>query len=310
MKPRIDRRFILRTGLAMAGCAIVPRSFAAARRPPSVRQLGERLTLIQGAGGNVVALQTDDGLLLVDSGAAASTAALRAVLRSIAKGSPVRTVINTHWHADQTGGNDAFGKAGATLISHAKCAQRLAVPQYLPVEDRYLPARRAEAIPSKVFYAGTQPLTFGAEHIDYGYLLEAHTDGDVYVHFRDANVLVVGGAAAPDGDPELAWYEGGWLGGRIDALAQLLTIGDAQTRVIAASGGVVSRAELKTERDALDVVFTRMSESIRKGMTTEDMQKAKLLDGLPRTWADPDRFIYAAHKGMWANHNKLSHQVV
>jgi hypothetical protein len=49
---------------------------------------------------------------------------------------------------------------------------------------------------------------------------------------------------------------------------------------------------------------------MRKGFTTEDMQKAKLLDGLPRQWADPDKFIYDAHKSMWAHHNTLSHTVV
>jgi hypothetical protein len=73
---------------------------------------------------------------------------------------------------------------------------------------------------------------------------------------------------------------------------------------------VISRAELKTERDAMATAFDRVSEAIRKGMTTEAMQKAKLLDGLPRTWADPDKFLYAAHKGMWAHYNKLSHSIV
>ena len=67
---------------------------------------------------------------------------------------------------------------------------------------------------------------------------------------------------------------------------------------------------MKTERDALDTLFTRMSESIRKGLGTEDMQRAKILDGLARTWANPDQFIYDAHKGMWAHHNTLSHQIV
>jgi hypothetical protein len=73
---------------------------------------------------------------------------------------------------------------------------------------------------------------------------------------------------------------------------------------------VISRAELKTERDALATVFDRMSESIRKGMSTADMQHARLLDGVGRTWTNPDQFIYDAHKGMWAHHNTLSHQIV
>jgi cyclase len=283
-------------GLGVAGTT------SAARASKLVAQaLNQRLTLITGAGGNIVVLNGPAGLLLVDSGAPGSTSPVQAALRGIARGARVTTVINTHWHLEQTGGNEVFGKAGATLIAHAKAAQRMRVDQYLPSEDRYLPARRKAALPSKVFYLGSQSLQFAAEHIDYGHLLEAHTDGDLYVHFRDSNVLVVGDAAAPQLDPQLAWYEGGWLGGRIDAQTRLLAL---------ASGGVISRAELEVERSAMEQLFTRMSEAMRKGLTTEDMQKAKLLDGLPRTWANPDKFIYDAHKGMWAHHNKLSHQVV
>jgi hypothetical protein len=96
----------------------------------------------------------------------------------------------------------------------------------------------------------------------------------------------------------------------VDSQAQLLAIGNAQTRIIASTGGVISRAEVKTEHAAMVTAFERVSETFRKGFTTEDMQKAKLLDGLPRTWADPDTFIYAAHKGIWAHYNKISHTIV
>ena len=87
-------------------------------------------------------------------------------------------------------------------------------------------------------------------------------------------------------------------------------MGNAETRIIAGTGGVASKAEVRNERDALEKVFDRMSDAMRKGFTTEDMQKAKLLDGLTRTWADPDKFIYDAHKSMWAHYNKLSHTIV
>jgi hypothetical protein len=130
------------------------------------------------------------------------------------------------------------------------------------------------------------------------------------VYFRDSNVLVVGGAVSPQLDPEICWYEGGWVGGRIDSQAKLLAIGNEQTRIVAATGGILSRAEVKTERDAFEKVFDRISDAMRKGFTTEDMQKAKLADGLSRTWVNPDKFIYDAHKSMWAHYNKLSHTIV
>ena len=306
----MDRRSLLRAGVGMAiSCTALRTVEALASPAPGVTSLGEHLHLISGVGGNVLALQGDEGWLLVDSGASKQVKQLQSSLRSLARGAKVRTVINTHWHLDQTGGNDVFGSEGATIIAHAKAKQRMATPQYVPAEDRYIPPRKKEALPGSIFRVDGK-VDFAGEKIEYGYLLEAHTDGDIYVYFPTENVLAVGDAASPQLDPVLAWFEGGWLGGRVDSLAKLLTIGNEQTRIVAATGAVISRAELKIERDALATAFDRMSESIRKGMSTADMQHAKLLDGLPRTWSNPDQFIYDAHKGMWAHHNTLSHQIV
>jgi cyclase len=306
-----SRRAVLGAGLcAAAGMTLPARLFAAAGGPITTKKLNERLLLVSGLGGNLVALRGDEGLLLVDTGAPGTTDQLAAELTKFARGAKVHTVINTHWHADQSGGNDVFGAAGAKIISHAKAAQRMAVDQFVPAEDRYIKARTRQAVPKEVFYLGTRQLQFGKERIEYGYLQQPHTDGDIYVYLRDSNVLLAGDAVSPQQDPVLAWFEGGWLGGRIDSQAKLLALGNAQTRIIASTGDVISRAEVKTERDATVTAFERVSEAIRKGWTTEDMQKGKLLDGLPRTWKDPDTFLYAAHKGMWAHYNKLSHSIV
>jgi glyoxylase-like metal-dependent hydrolase (beta-lactamase superfamily II) len=303
-----SRRDVITAGIAgLVGLSGVSQLQAAAR--PASTALNDRLTMISGAGGNVLALSTTEGLVLVDGGSLANAKALQSVLKKLPGGRRVQTLFNTHWHAEQTGSNLLYGKTGTTIVAHAKAQQRLATDQYLPKEDRYLKAQSKEALPTKTFYTNGE-MTAGDEHIEYGHLLEAHTDGDIYVYFKDSNVLAVGDAVSPQLDPVLAWFEGGWLGGRIDSQAKLLRIGNDQTRIVASTGPVVTRAELKTERDALDNVFTRMSEAIRKGLTTADMQRSKLLDGLPRTWSDPDKFIYDAHKGMWAHHNTLSHQIV
>lgn len=312
MNNLVNRRDVLCAGVGVAvGMSAVGSAVAAsARRRASATALGERMLLVSGVGGNVVALRGEEGLLLVDAGAADATSQLQSELNRFARGAKVQTVINTHWHADQTGGNDVFGKDGAHLIAHAKAAQRMAVDQFVPWEDRYIKARAKVAVPTDVFYNGRKELQFGGETIQYGYLQQPHTDGDLYVYFPAANVLVVGDAAAPVSDPLIAWYEGGWPGGRADSLSLLLEIGNANTRIVAGTGGVISRAELVVERDAMVQVFDRVSDAMRKGLTTEDMQKARLLDGLPRKWADPDKAIYDAHKGMWAHYNKLSHTIV
>jgi hypothetical protein len=108
----------------------------------------------------------------------------------------------------------------------------------------------------------------------------------------------------------LDWYSGGWIGGRMDALALLLKLSNDQTRIVSAYGPVATRAQMQAELDALTIVFDRMVELIRKGYTTQDMIESGVMNGLPRTWKDPQKFVYDTHKGFWAHHNTLSHDIV
>jgi glyoxylase-like metal-dependent hydrolase (beta-lactamase superfamily II) len=150
----------------------------------------------------------------------------------------------------------------------------------------------------------------GDVRIDYGYLIEAHTSGDIYIHFRDANVLAVGDVASPARDPELDYFTGAWVGGRVDAMDRLLEVSDDRTRFVPGFGSVMSRAELRAERDMMKTIYDRAVDRVREGDEAEDMLKAGVLNGLPRTWTNPKKFLYDVNKGLWAHHNKLSPNVV
>ena len=160
-----------------------------------------------------------------------------------------------------------------------------------------------EAQPTESIYT-TGETKIGGQRIEYGYLLEAHTDGDVYVFFRDANVLAVGDAISPQRDPELDWFGGGWLGGRVDSLEHLLDITDAQTRFVPSYGRVVGRAAVQASTTCASAV-RRFFELVRKGESAEDMLAAGIMEGTGRTWNDPVKFVHDAHKGFWAHHNTL-----
>ena len=150
----------------------------------------------------------------------------------------------------------------------------------------------------------------GNERIDYGYLIEAHTSGDIYIFFRDSNVIAVGDVASPVQDPELDYLTGAWIGGRVDAMDRLLALSDEKTRIVPGFGQVMSRAELKVERDVMKTIYDRTVDRVRQGDYVDDMLKSGVMNGLARTWKDPRRFLYAVHKGLWAHHNKLDHNVV
>jgi glyoxylase-like metal-dependent hydrolase (beta-lactamase superfamily II) len=265
--------------------------------------------MLTGAGGNVLVRTASTGQVLVDSGAAAFTDPVLKRLRELPGAGHVTTVFNTHWHREQVGGNLAFGRSEATIIAHEKTRAHLATDYYLQNEDRYEKAQPIAARPTVTFFTGDQTLA-GDKRIAYGHLLEAHTDGDIYVFFKDANVLAAGDAISPVKDPVLDWFGGGWLGGRADAQEKLLRLTDEKTQIVPSYGPVVGRAELQAEFDMTRMLFDRMLELIRKGMSAQDMLDAGLMQGLSRTFHDPFRFAYDAHKGYWAHHNQLSPDVL
>ena len=150
----------------------------------------------------------------------------------------------------------------------------------------------------------------GDETIDYGSLRQAHTDGDMFTFFRAANVLAVGDVASPQRDPVLDWYGGGWIGGRVDALDQLLALADDATRIVPAYGSVMSKAGLQAERDMMQFLYDQLVDQIRLGMSAQDSLESGVMEQLPRTFQDPYAFLYSAHKGLWAHHNKLAPNIV
>jgi glyoxylase-like metal-dependent hydrolase (beta-lactamase superfamily II) len=300
---RVDRRTVLHGALGAAAAAAVRPALA------KVSAIADELFLLGGVGGNVVALKTGDGAVLVDSGQAAPVSPLLALTEEATGGRNVHTLFNTHWHLEQIGGNETLGRAGANIVAHEKTRLHLAVGYYLPTEDRYHPPEPVQAQPTESFFT-TGSTRIGGRRIEYGHLLEAHTDGDAYVYFRDANVIAVGDAIAPERDIELDWFGGGWLGGRADSLTHLLAITDARTLFVPSFGSPVGRAAVQAELATCELLFERLRERIRKGESNEDMLAAGIMEGTGRTWHDPAKFVHDAHKGLWAHYNTLSPDIV
>lgn len=289
----MNRRELLKGGVAATLGLCVSRGAFAQQR------VSDKIAVIDAGGANVVSLTTGDGLVLVDSGAP----------KSIPAPSHVRTLFNTHYHLDQTGNNATLAAAGAKIVAHQRTRQWMSTNYWVPAEDRYEKARPKAAWPTEVFETA-RSWNIGDEQIDCGYLELAHTNGDIYVHFKNADVLAVGDVASPERDPALDWFTGAWIGGRVDAMDALLKIANDQTKIVPAYGPVMTRAELKAERDMMEEVRKRLFDQVREGEGPQDMLAAGLLNGLPRTWKDPAKFLYDAAKGLWAHHDKIDPNVV
>jgi glyoxylase-like metal-dependent hydrolase (beta-lactamase superfamily II) len=294
--------------MGLGGMLVFPR-LAMPRQSSAITKLNDTLSLVTGVGANVLAMSTSDGLVLVDTGAPQHGPVLMARLAELAASKRVQTVFNTHFHLENTGSNETLSQAGAKILAHEHTRQWMANPYWVPAKDRYEKARPKAAHPTETFYSSGS-LKAGAEQIDYGFLIAAHTSGDIYVFFRNSNVLAAGDVASPARDPELDYFTGAWIGGRVDAMDQLLKLSDDKTRIVPGYGPVMSRAELQAERDMMAAIYDRTVDRVREGESPEDMLKAGVMNGLSRTFHDPMKFIYDVHKGLWAHHNKLAPNVV
>jgi cyclase len=298
----VNRREVLRGAIAAAAGICQPRAFKAQPR-------SQTLAVFNGAGANVLAFSSGEGLVLVDSGAPKSGDQVMTWLKGFAGAAKVQTLFNTHYHLDQTGNNEMFAAAGANIIAHERTRQWMAADYWVPEEERYVKARPKAALPTEIFLT-TGSLKAGTEQIEYGYLTLAHTSGDIYVFFKNMNVLAVGDVASPLRDPALDWFTGAWIGGRVDAMDVLLKLSNEQTRIVPAYGPVMTRAEFKAERDVMEEVRARLFKQVREGDGPRDMLAEGILNGLARTWKDPNKFLYDAAKGLWAHHDKLDPNVV
>ena len=310
----LNRRDVLKGALGVIATRTFSRVLSAQQAFGDVRRLTDRMAVVDGGGSNVLAFFTGEGFVLVDGGAPKS---FDKIMASLGANAQVTTLFNTHHHIDQTGNNELFStgtqgtprSGGPAIIAHKRTLEWMSADHWIQADERFEKARPKSARPTDTFLT-TGSLKTGGEQIDFGYLPLAHTNGDIYVHFRNANVLAVGDVASPLRDPALDYVSGAWIGGRVDSMDVLLTLANEQTRIVPAYGPVLSKAQFKAERDVMEEVRRRLFDQVREGDGPKDMLERGVLKGLARTWNDPYKFLYDAAKGLWAHHDKLGPNVV
>jgi cyclase len=295
---RWTRRDVLGAGALALGGACLSSLAARAQNAAIVpTELGGGLFLLQGAGGNVLALRGDDGALLVDGGLEASADALLRAAYAATGASRVATLINTHWHPEQTGANVPVGLGGGKIVAQEKTAMYLANSVRSALFDgRLAPLPEAGRPTETVRSEGS--LEFGGQRVDYGYLPAAHTDGDLFVHFPRANVLAAGGVLSGERWPLLDYRNGAWLGGRVRALERLADLVHPDTRVVPADGRPVAGRDVVRQRDIYRELFVTMIGYLNKGFGAEDAVAANPLASYASEFGDASAFLDGAFRSM------------
>lgn len=254
--------------------------------------------VLYGNGGNIGVSVGKDGVFLIDDQFANLTPA---VLEALAKlhAEPPRFVINTHWHGDHTGGNEQLATKGTIIVAHDNVRARMSADNFSEFFQSTTPASPHRALPVITFNDSLSLFVNGGE-LRGVHVQTAHTDGDVFIHLREENVIHTGDLMFAGLYPFIDLDSGGSVAGVIAAVDQMLAIANDTTRVIPGHGKVTDRAGLAAYRQMLAVTSGRMCELVRAGKTLDEILAAKPHADYDRTlsWSfiTAERFVQILYR--------------
>ena len=289
--------------LTAAGALLLAAGPATAQRDFSdveitAEEIAPGIAVLYGAGGNIGVSHGEDGTVLIDDQFAPLTARIEAAVAALGA-SPVRFVVNTHWHGDHTGGNENLGQKGALMFAHHNVRTRLAEGR--EGERPIAPAPDA-ALPVVTYEQGVS-FHLNGERVDVLFLGGGHTDGDSVVHWTKSNVVHMGDLYFKiPGFPFIDTSSGGNVVDAMNSLDAVIRMIDGETKVIPGHGPMSNKAELVAYRAMMGDAVERVKALRDGGSTLEQTVAAKPLAGFDRGegFIDADGFVGAIYRSLEA----------
>ena len=272
--------------------------------------------LIAGAGGNIAVQIGPTGVLLVDTGSAASADQVIAAVRKLSP-RPIRYIINTHVHPEHTGGNEAiattFGSSGirsirgtpgesliqeVQILAHDNVLQRMVAPAPGEAEITYI------AQPTDTWIGLRKDLFFNGESIEILHQPAAHTDGDSFVHFRRSDVVVTGDILDLTAYPVIDIARGGHVQGILDGLNRLLDLTipahheEGGTYVIPGQGRIVDQFDIVEYRDMVTIIRDRIQAMVKKNMTLGQIREARPSRDYDPRFGPSEAFVESIYRSL------------
>jgi cyclase len=273
--------------VAPLGCAIlfgcgngntsVSRGQATEAAAVTTTLVTDRIHLLQGATWNVLAATSEHGVLLVDAAPAPASDALLGAIEKLQAGA-VRAVVNTHYHADHTGGNAHFDP-GVQVIAHTRVRARLSRggPGGNYGSDRYEHVARTVGLPS-ITFDSELALHWNGEPLEVLHFGESHTDGDAVVLFPDAKVICMGDLYVTYGFPSIDLMNGGTVAGMIATLDTLIARLPDDVKVVPGHGPVSTLLDVRRFADMLRETSAAVTGGIEAGKTLQSLQEERVLE--------------------------------
>lgn len=247
--------------------------------------LGHNMYALAGSGGNITIAVGTDGIIMVDTEFAPLHDKIKAKVASISP-LPIKFVLNTHFHGDHTGGNEAFAKDGAIIMAHENIPKRMANPPPGINGQPGTPAPKG-AMPAQTYSGQGTEVKVAGQAAELVHIENAHTDGDSFVFWPAANVISTGDVVTSATYPNIDVGAGGGIDGMIAGADFVITHSDDKTKIVPGHGPVTDKKGVIAYRNMLKTARDRIAAAKKKGMSEDDMMKANLLADLDKRWAAP-----------------------
>lgn len=252
--------------------------------PVTTTELGDGLYMLQGRGGNVGVLSGDDGVFVIDSQYADMAPGILSAINEIAGDKP-RYLVNTHWHGDHTGGNAIIGGTGATIIAHNGVRDRVTVDVTRDFfgQEVTTPAAPPEAWPV-ITFNDEMTLYLNGQTVRLIHAPHAHTDGDTFIYFEEANVLHTGDLMFNGMFPFVDITSGGSFTGFVAASQAMAAMIDDETRIIPGHGALGSKSDIGEIVAMLEGVMAAVQAEIDAGKDIDGVLTAAPLTQWVEDW--------------------------
>jgi cyclase len=265
--------------------------------------LGNKTYMLQGQGGNITVAVGTDGIIMVDSQFAPLSAKIKAAIAAISP-LPIKYLVNTHYHGDHTGGNENFAKDGAIVVAQDNIRVRLAAGTKNGITGAMAAPRPAEALPKETYIGGTKTLQVGGRTALLTHITNAHTDGDTWVYFADANVLCTGDTSNNTKRYQtIDFANGGDIRGMIAAQDAYLKASNDDTKIVVGHGPLAKKSDVAEFRAMLVTARDRIEKLFNEGKSEAEVVAARPLADLDAKWAATDaaavaftRMVYNSFK--------------
>ncbi len=263
-------------------------------------EVANGIYMLVGQGGNIGASIGEDGVFLIDDQFAPLTEKIRNALSAITV-QPIKFMINTHWHFDHTGGNENLGNQGVILVAHDNVRKRMSTEGFIEAFNQTIPAAPEIALPS-ITFSETTTFHLNGQTIEAIHVLNAHTDGDSIIFFREANVIHSGDVFFNGLYPFIDKSSEGSVDGILRAVDLMLSLADNNTRIIPGHGRLGNKRDLNNYRRMLMTIRNRVQTMIDEGKTIDEIIELKPTAEYDEAWGqgflNPETFLRVLHSVM------------